>query len=183
MSRRHLALASLLLLLAVPVHQMQAQSFTSLGVAAGASFPTGDYKDVVKTGYNAYLTLDVHAPLSPVGLRFDGMFNELDGSSSAFSGNEKAHIWAATANVVFHPTDLVVAHPYVIGGLGYYHASFTGQPLGFSIPAENKMGFNAGVGLAIPLTGFKAFVEARYHQLFSSDEHVHFMPVSFGVVF
>ena len=183
MSRRHLALASLLLLLAAPLHTTQAQSLTSLGVAAGASFPMGDYKDVVKTGYNAYLTLDVHAPLSPVSLRIDGMFNELDVTNGTFSNNEKSHIWAATANAVFHPTDLVVAHPYVIGGLGYYHASFTGQPFGFSIPAENKMGFNVGAGLAIPLTGFRAFVEARYHQLFSSDEHVHFMPVSFGVVF
>ena len=181
MSRRLLALASLLLL-AAPIQFAKAQ-FTSLGVAAGASIPTGDYKDVVKTGYNGYLTLDIHAPLSPVGLRLDGMFNSLDVSGNAISTSEKAQIWAATANIVIHPTDLVVAHPYLIGGLGYYHASFTGQPFGFSVPAENKMGFNAGAGVAIPLTGFRAFVEDRYHQLLGSDQHVHFIPVSFGVSF
>lgn len=182
MSRRHLAVASLALLLAAPVHRAHAQSLTSVGIAAGASVPVSDYGDQVKTGYNAYLTLDVHAPLSPVSLRIDGMFNELEVKDNVTFA-QKSHVWALTANVVLGAADLIVAKPYIIGGLGYYHHSFTGQPVGFDIPAENKFGVNAGVGIAIPLTGFRAFAEARYHAMLDSDNKVRFIPISFGVVF
>ena len=181
MSRRHLVVASLAILFAAPVRQINAQSLTSIGVAAGATFPVSDFKDIAKTGYNAYLTLDVHAPLSPVSLRIDGMFNELDAADN--SGFSKSHVWAGTANVVFHPTDLLVAHPYVIAGLGYYHTTTSGAPLGLSDFSENKFGINGGVGVAIPLTGFRAFVEARYHHVLDSDAHVRMIPISFGVVF
>ena len=183
MSPRHVATASLALLLAASVHRANAQSLTSVGIAAGASVPVSDYGDQVKTGYNAYLTLDVHAPLSPVSLRIDGMFNELDVKDNTLIRAQKSHVWAVTANVVLGAADLIVAKPYIIGGLGYYHHSFTGQPIGFDIPAENKFGVNAGVGIAIPLTGFRAFAEARYHALLDSDSKVRLIPISFGVVF
>jgi opacity protein-like surface antigen len=183
MSRRLLALASLTpLLFAAPVRSANAQSLTSVGIAAGASVPVSAYRDAVKTGYNAYLTLDVHAPLSPVSLRIDGMFNELDVKDNLINA-QKSHVWAATANVVLGAADLIVAHPYIIGGVGYYRHSLTGQPVGFNIPAENKFGVNAGVGVSIPLTGFRAFAEARYHAMLDSDTKVRLIPISFGVVF
>lgn len=181
MMRRTLTLAAVLAALTLPMHRAAAQSITSFGVAAGATFPSGDFSDYTKTGYHALVTLDVHAPLMPVGLRIDGMFNELDLESSLVSSKGKARVWAGTANVVLNTGGL---GPYLIGGLGLYHTTFSAD--GFTGSDQTKFGLNGGVGIRIPLTGFSAFAEARYHRLLGtndSDGSVALVPLTFGIVF
>lgn len=156
---------------------LHAQGMTSFGVAAGATIPTGDFGNQTQTGYHGMVTLDVHPPLAPVGLRFDGMFNELSYNSSLTSSG-KSQIWAATANVVLNPSGFV--GPYAIGGLGVYHQVYPAMGLAQSYSTDHA-GLNAGIGFRIGLSGFYAFAEARYHKVL--DQPTQFVPVSFGLVF
>lgn len=158
------------------VPAVRAQGMTSIGIAAGASIPTGDYGNQTQTGYHGMVTLDVHPPLAPAGLRIDGMFNELDYKSGVSSG--KSRIWTANANLVINPSGFV--GPYLIGGLGIYHQEYPATLLSGSYSA-NHAGLNGGVGFRFGLTGFYAFAEARYHKVL--DQPTTFVPISFGLVF
>lgn len=168
------ALALALSLAALPA--ARAQSMTSFGIAAGASIPTGDYGNQTQTGYHGMVTLDVHPPLAPAGLRIDGMFNELDYKSSVSSG--KSRIWTANANLVINPSGFV--GPYLIGGMGIYHQTYPATLLGGSQSSDHA-GLNGGIGFRFGLTGLYAFAEARYHKVLGQP--TSFVPVSFGLVF
>jgi len=175
--RRSLMLASLAALCILPFQASSAQiPMTSIGVAAGGTIPSGDFKDATNTGYHGMLTLHVQPPLSPVGLRIDGMFNDL--AMKDIDG--KAKVWALTANAMVGAGGI---GPYVIGGIGYYHTSISGQVLSFGNPSDNKFGFNGGVGVRLPLTGISAFAEARYHYITDSDAKVRLIPISVGIEF
>jgi len=177
MLRRTLMLASLATVCALPFQSASAQvPMTSIGIAAGGTIPSGDFKDATNTGYHALLTLHVHPPVSPVGLRIDGMFNDLE--MKGIDG--KAKVWAGTVNAVVSTSGL---GPYFIGGFGYYHTTFPNTVLSFGDRAENKFGFNGGVGVRLPLTGFSAFAEARYHYVTDSNAKVRMIPITFGVEF
>ena len=175
-------LPSALAILSVAVPAVAtAQASTSFGVAAGASVPVGNFSDAVNTGYHAMAMLNISAPLSPVGFRVDGMFNEFNLKGG---GSDKDRVYAITGNVVLNTGSAVVASPYLIGGGGWYHNSLTfNDPLfGSGSSTDNQFGFNLGAGLRIPLTGFSAFIEARYHKK-RGNSSVQFIPTTFGINF
>jgi len=101
-----------------------------------------------------------------VGFRLDGMYQQFDGSN----GGPSNRVLSLTGNAVLGPS----VGPYVIGGLGLYG---TTPERGNS---DNDVGFNVGVGYRFELTGFSAFLEARYHYI---KESVTFVPLTFGVTF
>jgi opacity protein-like surface antigen len=97
---------------------------------------------------------------------------------------------------------------YVVGGAGLYHRglNFTQPALfttltcdpffGYCYPvtvtgnqvvasfSTYKFGYNAGAGLEFKLgqTGWKAFTEARYNEMFTSrGKNLTYIPVTFGV--
>ena len=158
-----------------------AQASTSFGVAAGASVPVGNFSDAVSTGYHAMATLNVSAPLAPVGFRIDGMFNEFNLKGG---GSDKDRVFAVTGNVLLNTGSAIVASPYLIGGGGWYHnsLSFNDPLFGNGSSTDNQFGFNVGAGVRIPLTGFSAFIEARYHKMLGNSG-VQFIPITFGINF
>jgi hypothetical protein len=169
MSRAALALAAIILVPAA----LQAQ--ISLGVAGGLSMPTGDASDVVKSGYNVTAALGIKPPVAPIGLRIDGMWNSFENKTS---GVGASRVLAGTANVTLSAPMLPMA--YVIGGAGMYHSSVSGV----DNSGSTKFGFNGGLGLNLPLTGFSTFVEARYHHVKLDDNgSFQFVPVTFGIRF
>jgi outer membrane protein with beta-barrel domain len=166
MSRAALALAATLLAPAA----LHAQ--TSLGIAGGLAMPTGDASDLVKSGYNLTVALGIKPPVAPIGLRIDGMWNSLD---SKTAGGNALRVLGGNANVTLSGPMLPLG--YLIGGVGMYNFSSEGTE------SETKMGFNAGVGINFPLTGFSTFVEARYHHVQTEGSSFQFVPVTFGIRF
>ena len=51
---------------------------TSFVVAGGLAVPVGNTADAVKSGFNVTAGLGIKPPLAPVGLRVEGMWNEMD---------------------------------------------------------------------------------------------------------
>lgn len=163
----------------------RAQSFSHIGVAAGASIPRSGFADRATTGYDVALSLDVHAPLTPLSLRVEGMYDEFDYSSNPASigsvfrqFSQSARIIGVSANGILAGTGTF--SPYGIGGVGYYHRT-EADPTTAGTRDDNAFGGNLGGGVRFELSGFAAYVEARYHWVGNTD--VRFVPITFGVVF
>jgi hypothetical protein len=168
MSRAALALAAIILVPAALHAQI------SLGIAGGLAMPTGDASDAVKSGYNVTAALGIKPPVAPIGLRIDGMWNSFENKTQ---GVGASRVIAGTANVTLSAPLLPMA--YAIAGAGMYHSSVSGA----ANSGDTKVGFNGGLGLNLPLTGFSTFVEARYHHVKGDNSSFQFVPVTFGIRF
>lgn len=155
-----------------------------VGVAGGVSAPLGDFGKVAKSGYHVTGLLALRAPLAPVGGRVEGSFSEF--KYKGVTDGAKARILSATANAVFSAPGIV--GPYLIGGVGIYHATAECSSCNTS---STKVGFNGGGGVKVGLGGLSVFVEARYHYIPGASDpttggvksSTQFIPVSLGLTF
>ena len=151
-----------------------------LGIAGGGSLPMSDLSNTAKTGYNGTVALGINIPLIPLGLRVDGAYNAFSGKTGVGVAGAKLHVMSATGNIVWG-LPMVGVSPYLIGGAGLYMP--TGTAPGVASTTENHFGWNAGAGVNLPLSVFKAFVEARYNRTTFGGKSMEFVPVTFGIMF
>lgn len=142
----------------------------SLGISGGASIPTGDLSQFANTGYNVGGHVALGTPALPISFRGDVNY---DNFGAKGTGSSNAHIWSYTANAVYEVPTMTGIRPYVIGGIGGFTPGVSGT----------KFGFDVGGGLTIPLSGFNAFVEARYNRFNDGGGSTSFVPITFGVMF
>lgn len=173
MSRLSVVAALLVLVLTTPTASRAQSNTTHFNIAAGLTLPTGSFGDDNDAGYNLILGLGTKPRTSALGFRAEGIFNEFN----AHGIDEKSRVAGLTGNVTYDLTSGARNNTnslYIIGGIGYYS---TRQ---FRI-SDSNVGWNVGGGFQFPLTGFSAYVEARYHTVSNTD--VRFVPISFGLVF
>jgi hypothetical protein len=176
MSRKMLAVAAFALM--APVAMAQAQ--LKFGIGAGASVPNGDFADANETGYHFLATAGIKPPLSPVGFRVDGMFNQFNYKASILDG-ESLRVMGLNANAILSMPGAVVLSPYAIGGVGMYNSKSSAGGDG-----SNDLGVNIGAGVSFGLAGFGAFAEIRFHDIMADNgsggtQHVRFIPITFGI--
>ena len=148
-----------------------------LGIAGGAAQPMSDLKTTSDMGYNGTVAMAINLPFIPVGLRVDGAYNQFGQKAGA----AKLHIMSATGNVVFKLPNVGVA-PYLIGGAGIYMPTVTAPGLASS--TQNRLGWNAGAGVSLPVAFAKTFLEARYNNVsMKNGGSLKFVPVTFGIMF
>ena len=153
-----------------------AQRRTSVGFAAGATFPVGDLGDATSTGFHVLGTLAVSGSASvPVGFRIDGMYNNLSGKSSGPDVN----VWSVNGNLVYAFPGGTTATPYIIGGAGWYNTKADES----GAESSNDIGINVGVGARFALSGFTTFAEVRFHNVFSDPNSAQIVPLTFGILF
>jgi opacity protein-like surface antigen len=161
-----------------------AHSQVYLGLGGGATFPVSNLGDNHSTGYNVLADLGVHIPTTPIGVRVDGMFNQLPGKDGV--GSEQ--IWTTNANLVVSLAHGSPVSPYLIGGGGYYNGSvhvFAGSG-GLTTSGSthaNDFGLNGGGGIRVGVGGIGLFAEARYHYIFDGSHHFEMVPITAGVRF
>lgn len=154
----------------------QAQRRTSVGFAAGATFPVGDLGDATSTGFHILGTLAVSGSAQmPVGFRVDGMYNNLSGKSSGPDVN----VWSVNGNLVYAFPGGTSATPYIIGGAGWYNTKADES----GAESSNDIGINVGVGARFALSGFTTFAEVRFHNVFSDPNSAQMIPLTFGILF
>jgi hypothetical protein len=157
----------------------QAQSPIKLGIAGGVALPVSDVADSYDAGYNGTVTLAFNAPLVPVGLRVDGMFNRLSAKDDLLDAPD-LDVSAVNANITYTLLPLPVARIYLIGGAGYYSTKFRDTDL----DSQGKVGYNGGAGVRIGAGGAQLFAEARYHRVnLDNDAKLEFVPVTIGFMF
>jgi len=162
--------------LALGPRSMHAQSnAVHFNLAAGATLPTGPFSDRTDVGYHLTGGLVVKQPGVALGFRAEGMYNGFN--AKATSGY--SHTGVITVNATYDLSTNSRSNTsslYAIGGAGYYSTRES-----FETESETDIGWNIGGGFEFPLTGFSAYVEARYHYVSNTD--VRFVPISFGVIF
>jgi hypothetical protein len=148
-------------------------------IAAGLTLPTGTFADRNDAGYHAIVGIGMTQRTSQLGLRAEGIYNEFNEKFS----NGKSHAGGVTGNVTYDLMTHTTTQSntiYLIGGLGFY--STREQVSGFNVASETNLGWNVGGGFRFPLSGFSAYLEARYHAVSNAGD-IHFLPISFGLVF
>lgn len=170
---RRIVLVAVALAASVVATPLSAQ--INLSVAAGATMPVSDASDLLNMGYNASVGLGFKAPLAPVGLRIEGMYNALEDKNL---DGASYRVMAGTVNMTLGAPMLPMT--YLIGGAGMYNLKSQGYTVNGS---ESDVGFNVGAGLNLPLTGFSTFLEARYHRVMTEGQAFQFVPVTFGIRF
>jgi opacity protein-like surface antigen len=110
------------------------------------------------------------------------MYNKMSPKDDApvnFDVVDGVVITSANANLVYNLPGTGMT-PYLIGGAGIYNLKLDLE--GSNDPdSQNKFGVNGGIGASFPLSGFNAFIEARYHHVFSDNNATQFIPVVFGI--
>jgi opacity protein-like surface antigen len=158
-----------------------ARAQVGVGVSAGLSMPTGDFGDAFKSGYSVNGLIGVSMPMSPIGFRGEVGYNSWDGKSDVGLDGVTASSVSGTANVVLQVPGMVVAKPYLIGGLGWHHLKADAGALGSG--SDNKLGWNVGGGLGFGLGTLQTMIEARYVTINTEDTATHYIPVTFGIMF
>ena len=169
--------AALLALVAVAPTAVRAQSSSgpNFNIAAGVSLPTGNFSNRNDAGYNIIVGIGAMERGSPLGFRAEGIYNEFNQKLTS----DKSRAGGVTANLIY---DLVAPNSaqnntlYLTGGIGYYSTRDR-----FESESQSNVGWNLGGGFKFPLSGFSAYLEARYHAV--SNTSVKFIPMSFGLVF
>jgi hypothetical protein len=155
------------------VSDVAAQS-VRFGLGGGLALPVGDYKNSDDAGWHVFGKVDVGIPLSPLGVRVDGMYAQTS-QKSLLGGHTK--LAGGTANLVWHiPTAVPALKPYFVGGVGLYNFNPGGG-------SETKVAWGGGLGAALALGPIQGFAEARYITLQLSGRSLKLVPVTVGVSF
>lgn len=171
---KHWKSAIALVAVATAVAAADASAQVRLSVSGGPSFPLGDLSDVVDAGFNVNVGANLGFPLIPVGVRLEGSLNQFP--ESAQDGNVR--VVSGSANAVLD-IPMLVATPYLIGGLGVYNSRLTDDDEG----STTNVGANVGAGVRLGLPFLSVFAEARLHNIFSDDNATRFAPLSVGIRF
>lgn len=147
----------------------------NLSIGGGPSFPVGDLGDVADMGFNGQISAALAVPMIPVGVRIDGMINQFGFTDS----DVDMRVLSGTVNGVLR-IPMVVASPYVIGGVGMYNSDL-GDAEELDVESETDFGANIGLGVRFNLPGLAVFGEARMHNIFSDGESIRFVPLTIGL--
>lgn len=169
---------------------LMASAGTAPAVAQGAEFslgggvtlPLSDFGDAASTGFHGLAAVSFVPSGFPVGIQVDGMFQRfgVDNVPDGFDGNFQVLQGTANAVYKFKTSEESKIRPYLIGGVGLYNFKATGDDFG-DTGSETDFGLNGGAGFDFKFGSVGAFVEGRFHNVFSDPDNTNFIPITVGV--
>lgn len=146
-------------------------------VGGGIATALGDFGDLVDSGYQGRVGLDLSVPVLPVSVRAEG-------EASRFPATElsdgHATLLGANLSAVLGLGGLGVS-PYLVAGVGTYRVSFSDE---FPEQATaTDAGYHAGAGVDLGILGFGGFVEARFVSVSREGGSVRSLPITVGLRF
>jgi len=178
------------LLIAVTAHAQGTSNAPArpwkIGGTLGATIPVGDFSNVAELGWHLGGLFEYKQPSLPVTWRGEITYHRNSLKNGAFAEfpdvGGHASVLDLVGNALFPFGDAASkTRPYLIAGLGVYHASSSGDlESGNSISrSDTNFGVNLGGGFNFNLSGFETFAELRYHIVSNTS----FIPISFGFKF
>lgn len=185
---------------------------TDVGIAIGGAFPLGDRlrgpqpfsiespaRDLdvaggTNTGFTIAGSVGIMPVNSPVSYRLEVQYTRfgLDpqgrygGGGAPETADGHLSSLSGIGNVVLVVPIASRIRPYLIGGAGVYRltSDIIQEPNSTYGPnGVTKFGLNGGAGVELAFGPLRTFVEARYHNAFSSGSDVSFIPVTIGMKF
>ena len=174
-------LVGLFCVLTIPASTAMGQKTYAIGFGGGAAIPVGKFADTQQTGYNALAVLAIGVAELPIGVRFDGIYNDIPATRGGTGTVGDLRVAGALANLVFAFPG-TNAKAYLLAGAGLYNskADTTGAK------SQNNIGFNAGFGTTFAAGPMAIFVESRYHSVSRNEKKggvFQFVPITLGVLF
>jgi len=156
------------------------------GLGGGLTAPLSDYKNVDKVGWHATLNANFAIPMSPVGIRVDGLYGQTshkDFGTTPITGNTK--LIGGIANLVYKiPVPAPIVKPYLLAGGGVYHLKIEATGPGGTVDtSETKFTWNFGGGATFGAGPASFFAEIRYVSIQESGGSTKFVPITVGVMF
>ncbi|HYU91564.1 MAG TPA: outer membrane beta-barrel protein [Gemmatimonadales bacterium] len=155
-----------------------------IGLGGGLIAPLSDYKNVDKVGWHATVNATFAIPLSPVGIRVDGLYGQT--SHKDFGGSPvdgKTKLIGGLANLVYKiPVPAPMFKPYLLAGGGVYNLKVT-IPSASVDTSETKFTWDFGGGASFGAGPASFFVEIRYVSIQESGGSTKFVPITAGVTF
>jgi hypothetical protein len=157
-----------------------AQKTFAVALGGGAAIPVGKLSNSQRTGYNAIVALAIGVAELPLGVRFDGIYNNIRNRNDV-GGAADLRVSGVLANLIFAFPG-TNAKAYIIAGGGLYNskADISGAK------AQNDFGFNGGLGATFRFGPFASFLESRYHSVSrtaSKGGVFQFVPITLGLLF
>jgi opacity protein-like surface antigen len=155
----------------------------SFGVAGGASVPTGDFGDGVKTGYNISALVEFRGPAWPVAIRVEGQWQQFDFKAG---GGASDKLLGGLANVLYYFPSKGLVKPYVTGGLGVVNVKTDlgdNCSLADCSPSATKFAYDFGAGLQFQMTGISTFIEANWQSVQTENTAARMFPIRVGIKF
>lgn len=198
---------------ATPAQGQQSSSGVGVGVMFGGTTPVSNYHDVAQTAWHVGAFVDFGRVAGPLGVRIEGMYHRFGDKNLLFAGGGLSEVsienepWIVHGDVNLNlglSDTTSTIRPYLTGGGGVYYLKNTvkckselcGGEITLDELSETKFGLNGGAGLEFPLSGFSAFIEARYHYVFDAipdrdcigesgcdKTGAQFLPFTFGLTF
>jgi hypothetical protein len=163
--------------------QASGQKTYALGIGGGAAIPVGRLSNTQTTGFNGIVALALGVAELPIGVRFDGIYNNFSrrNITSPPTNTYGFRIAGLLGNLIYAFSG-TTAKGYIVAGGGLYNTKFDIA----GTKAENHWGLNAGAGVTFAVGPVASFLESRYH--FVSREPtkggvIHFVPITLGVMF
>jgi len=154
----------------------------SLG--GGLTLPLGDFGDGSKTGWHGLAAVSFAPSSFPLGIQIDGMYQRIGLDDAVSTFDASTQVLQGTANLIykFKTSETSQFRPYLIGGVGVYNSKLTGDdvPTGFD-ESSTDFGLNGGAGFDVKVGSIGAFIEGRFHNVFSDGTDVNFIPITLGV--
>jgi len=175
MSRKLWSVAALAFVLPFTTANAQKIGF---GASAGLAAPLGDFGKAAQSGYDLTGMLTLSVPAAPIGGRAEVSYSAFSGKGAASGINQT--LTSGTINATISQPGIMGI--YAIAGLGIYKPGCDG-----CTNVDSRVGFNGGAGYKFGLSGFSAFVEARYHTFSNGSNNgggtTSWIPVVFGITF
>lgn len=171
--------------------QMVVSSPVRFGITGGLAAPVGSLSNNTDLGWDAGVLVNVGFPLLPLGFRVDALWQQMPGSGTS-GVSTRTRVIDGTLNATYSFGGLSPINFYFIGGVGVYNVHWesrslyytpAGAPTSLPSSTQTRFGLNGGVGFLLRLSGFSTFVEARYHDVFTSGGSTQIVPINVGIVF
>jgi opacity protein-like surface antigen len=180
MNKSILGIAAVAMMAIAPA-SASAQMPINFGALGGASIPIGDFGDVAETGWHLGGFLAFRPAMMPFGLRAEGVYHRFSAKDDVLLSADSRTINVNLNGLWEFSMAGSPMQPYAIGGFGLYNSKATGDDV--DDESSNDLGVNVGGGVRFALSGFSAFVEARYHNIFTEGNSTQMIPLSFGFTF
>ena len=158
---KRLAQTTAISILALMILSAQAsgQKTYALGIGGGVAIPVGKLNQTQDTGFNGIVALALGVAELPIGVRFDGIYNNFSHKNviSPTSGpiNTYSFRIAGILGNLIYAFPGTSAKSYVIAGGGLYNTRLDVA----GSKSENHFGLNAGLGVTFGLGPIASFVE------------------------
>lgn len=143
------------------------------GLGGGIAIPLGRLNDTHAAGYSLSGLVDFSDAAQPFSFRAELIYQHFDVKTAAPPGTKNKNMWSLGASLLARSAQRTASSAYVIGGIAVYKLTDEGT----------KPGFNAGMGLEVPLTFFIGIADLRIHYVLSDGKPALTIPITLGARF